>query len=124
MIVVDTSVFVDCLRGDDAAVDALDGALATGEVAASVLTRVELLAGMRSAERTSVRRLVDRFRWIAVDDEVAEQAGSLARSYRRSHPGVDVVDYVIAATSQLHAADLWTRNLKHFPMFEGLRSPY
>jgi predicted nucleic acid-binding protein len=55
---------------------------------------------------------------------VAERAGMLANRYLRSHPGVDPVDYVIAATAQHLGAELWTRNLKHFPMFPGLSAPY
>jgi len=48
----------------------------------------------------------------------------LANQYLRSHPDVDSVDYVIAATAQHLGAELWTRNLKHFPMFPGLSAPY
>jgi len=124
VIVIDTSVLIDVLRGNDPAWAALREAAQRAPVAASVLTRVELLAGMRSAERSQVRGLIDRFRWIDVDSSVAQRAGELARSYRRSHPGIDVVDYVIAATSEVAGAELWTRNVKHFPMFEGLRPPY
>jgi predicted nucleic acid-binding protein len=48
----------------------------------------------------------------------------LANRYRRSHPGVDTVDYVIAATAQQLEADLWTATSKHFPMVPGLSAPY
>ena len=41
-----------------------------------------------------------------------------------SHPGVDPVDYVIAAMAERLDARLWTRNVRHFPMFAGLESPY
>jgi predicted nucleic acid-binding protein len=55
---------------------------------------------------------------------MSERAGMLANRYLRSHPGVDPVDYVVAATAQHLGAELWTRNLKHFPMFPGLSTPY
>jgi predicted nucleic acid-binding protein len=48
----------------------------------------------------------------------------LANQYLRSHPGVDPVDYVIAATVTQLAAKLWIRNVKHFPMFPDLEPPY
>jgi hypothetical protein len=124
VIVVDTSVLMDALRGHAAATAALDGAIADDVVVASELTRIELISGMRSAERSSVRRLLDLMTWVPVDEPVAERAGALARAHRRSHQGIDLVDYVIAATAEVHQADLWTTNTKHFPMFEGLTPPY
>lgn len=125
LIVVDTSILIDHLRGNDEARQALRAATLRGDdTVASVLTKVELLAGMRSHERASVRSLMGALAWIDLTDAVAEQAGALARRYARSHQGVEVVDFVIAATAQELNADLWTRNIRHFPMFRGLRAPY
>lgn len=124
-IVVDTSVLIDHLRGSEPARAALRGAVESGEtLAASVLTKVEVLAGMRPEEEPATRRLLDALDWIDVDGALAEDAGHLANRYLPSHPGVDPVDYVIAATATRLGAELWTRNLKHFPMFPGLRAPY
>lgn len=124
-ILVDTSVLVDHLRGDDSARQALHGALRGGErLSCSVVTKVEVLAGMRPREEAATRRLLDALHWIDVDGAVAEKAGLMANRYLRSHPGVDPVDFIIAATAELHDASLWTRNVKHFPMFAGLAPPY
>ncbi|MYD65882.1 MAG: type II toxin-antitoxin system VapC family toxin [Chloroflexi bacterium] len=124
-IVVDTSVLIDHLRGDEAARDALRDAATTGErLAASVLTRVEVLAGMRPHEEVATRRLLDSLDWVEVDHDLAERAGVLANRYLRSHPGIDPVDYVIAATVEHLDARLWTRNVRHFPMFADLEAPY
>jgi len=125
VILIDTSVLIDHLRGKVGAVDALQDAAEHGHrLAASVLTRVEVLAGMRPDEERVTRRLLDVLDWVPVDEAVAEDAGRLANYYLRSHPGIDSVDYVIAATADRMDALLWTRNLKHFPMFPGLRAPY
>ncbi len=91
---------------------------------ASVLTKVEMLRNVRSGERRRLRRLFDALEMQPVTDVVAEHAGALARQYRASHVGIDVVDYVIAATTLELGATLWTRNLKHFPMFPDLERPY
>jgi predicted nucleic acid-binding protein len=124
-VVVDTSILVDHLRGDQRARDLLRGAVRSRErLTASAMTRVEVLAGIRPGEETDTRRLLALLEWIPVDDAMAESAGELARNYLQSHPGVDPVDYVIAATVERVAAELWTRNVKHFPMFPGLRDPY
>lgn len=125
MIVVDTSILVDHLRGVTDARDAMRTAVKGKDtLTVSVLTKVELLAGMRTRERASVRQLLERMTWAGVTDEIAEEAGALARRYRRSHPGVGVVDFVIAATTRSLDANLWTRNVRHFPMITGLRPPY
>lgn len=79
---------------------------------------------MRADEEHKTRDLINLLEWIPVDTAVAERAGSFALSFRRSHPGIDVADYAIAATAILERAELWTRNVRHFPMFPDLEPPY
>jgi predicted nucleic acid-binding protein len=125
LIVLDTSVLIDVLRGDREARRALSAATEAGEqFAASMVTKVEILQGMRSSERTAVRRVLAVLHLVALDDDVADLAGEFGRRYRASHRGIDVPDFVIAATAAHLDAPLWTRNVKHFPMFEGLTTPY
>ncbi len=124
-IVLDTTIIVDHLRQRQAAEEALRAALTSDErVAASVLTKTELIAGCRPSEVPELDRLFALVDWVPVDDGVAERAGELAAVFSRTHPGVEVVDYVIAATTELLGATLWTRNRKHFPMFPDLSDPY
>jgi predicted nucleic acid-binding protein len=124
-VVVDTSVLVDHLRGDARARDALLSARAQGsDLAASVLTRIELLAGVRPRERHELEALFTVLRWIDVDPEIADRAGALANSYLASHRDIDTVHYVIAATAEALGAELLTKNVKHFPMIAGLRALY
>lgn len=122
---LDTSILIDVLRGHEGALDALRTTMASeGHVTASTVVKVEVLAGMRPHEEPRTRRLLRAVRWLPVDDAVAERAGILANRFLRSHPGVDPVDHIVAATAELQDADLWTRNLKHFPMFPDLAPPY
>ena len=124
-VVVDTSVLIDHLRGDEQAHQVLRKAVEGDErLACSVLTRVEILAGMRAAEEARTRRLLDSLEWIDVDAAIAERAGQLANEYMRRYPGVDVADYVIAATAEALEARLCTRTVKHFPMIADLQPPY
>jgi predicted nucleic acid-binding protein len=122
---VDTSILIDYLRGVEPARDLLRSALESDEiVAASVLTRIELAIGMRPAERRATDALVGALRWLAVDSSVAEEADALARRYGRNHSGIDAVDYCVAASARLSGLELWTLNVRHFPMFRGLRAPW
>lgn len=121
----DTSVLVDYLRGVEPARELLRSAFERDEVvAASALSRIELSIGMRPAERRATDALVGALRWLIVDAAVTEQADTLARRYARSHSGIDAVDYCVAASALVHGLDLWTLNVRHFPMFRGLRAPW
>lgn len=118
-------MLIDFLRGDDRAVSLLTEAAADGDqLWGVVVTRTELLAGMRSRERRPTQALLDSLRWQAVDLELADRAGELARRHRRSHPGVDIADYLVAAGVELLGATLLTQNVRHFPMFPDLERAY
>jgi predicted nucleic acid-binding protein len=119
--VLDTTVLIDVLRGDEAAVAWLSG---REEVpVCSEVTRAEVLRGARSAERAATERLLNALRWIPVDERVSRRAGELGRQHRRSHV-IAVADLLIAATAMELDATLATANTRHFPMFPRLRPPY
>jgi hypothetical protein len=124
-LLLDTSILIDHLRGKREAVELLTDAAQRGDELWSVtVVRTEILAGMRSRERAATFRLFDALRWQDLTVELADAAGELARQYLRSHPGVDTVDYVLAAACDLLGAHLQTMNVKHFPMFPDLEAPY
>lgn len=121
LTVPDTTVLIDHLRGLPAAgayLQGLDRILVASEV-----TRIEILTGLRSAERDAAERLFRALRWVPVDESIARRAGALARQWRRSH-GLSLADVIIAATAQELDAELATSNVRHFPMFPGLEAPY
>lgn len=125
MKLIDTTVAVDHLRGATPAVALVTSLVEEGEtLAASELIRFELLAGVRPREIDALEQFFTSLVWLAVDEEITRTAGSLARKHRKSHSGIDDVDYLIAATAIVVDADLLTTNVRHFPMLEGLRAPY
>lgn len=124
-VLVDTSVLVDHLRGYSPATGALRELLRQGRPrCASVLSRTEILRGLPSRQFPAWNALAGTLTWLPVDLVVADRAGELAARFRRSHHTIDPVDYLIAATAELTAAELWTRNVRHFPSLPGLRPPY
>lgn len=125
-LVLDTSILIDHLRGRPQAATALiPDALARGdELWSSEIVRAEVLAGMRTGEERDTRALFGLLSWVAVDESLAEAAGALGRRYLRSHPGIDIADLLVAALVEQLGAELKTTNLKHFPMFKGLKAPY
>lgn len=125
MKLLDTTVAIDHLRGDQAAVDLLRALIENDEtVAASEVVRFELLAGVRDDELPALEQFFSAVSWVAVGEEVARTAGGLARKHRRAHSGIDDADYLIAATALLLEADLLTTNVRRFPMLPGLQPPY
>ena len=94
------------------------------EVVVPSMVRFEVLAGARPAEMAVIVRLLDLCVDAPVDADVADEAAELARRYAKSHSGIDPIDFVVAATAKLLDARLLTRNVKHFPMFRGLKPPY
>lgn len=119
----DTTILIAHLRGDARATAALS-TQPRSERLASVLSRTEVEGGIRSGERRDVSALFGTLTLVPVSDAIARRAGEHLRSFRRSHVGIDLVDYIIGATAELHSADLATLDVKHFPMFEGLRPAY
>jgi hypothetical protein len=124
MQLFDSTVLIAHLRGVDAATALLRTAAASDEATASVLSRVEIEGGMRSNERVEVARIFLALRMEPVTEAVASRAGGMLRQFRRSHTGIDVVDYVIAATAVELDAELLTLNVRHFPMFERLEPAF
>lgn len=124
-ILLDTSVLIDHLRGSKEATEFLTEAVSRGDDLWSVtIVRAEVLAGMRPKEEKTTKAFLSQIPWLDVDVELADAAGELARKYLRSHPGVDIVDYIVAASADVLEADLATTNVKHFPMIGGLKRPY
>ncbi len=125
LLLVDTSVLIDHLRGDERAIDRLRTAVEHGDELWSVsVVRTEILAGSRQSEQVQIGRLLDQLRWLDVTTELADAAGRLAATYLRSHQGADTVDYLVAAAAQHIDARVLTQNVRHFPMFAGLEPAY
>lgn len=120
MKLLDTDVLIEHLRGNDAARTIVTETTNRSEAACSVLTRFELLAGMRSNERHAIRSLLDVLINLEVTEEISTRAGEWARTYRQSQSSISAIDYLIAATAEVEGADLLTRNVRHFPMFPDL----
>jgi predicted nucleic acid-binding protein len=124
VILVDSDVLIAHLRGVDAARDWLIGTRKNGPLAISVVSIAELVGGMRSIERREVWRLLASFRAEPTTEVIARRAGEMMRRYRRSHTGIGLGDYLIAATADVKGLQLATLNVRHFPMFKNLRPPF
>ena len=122
MMLLDTCVMIDVLRGKAAAFGFVSGL--ENAPALSAVTVTELVAGCRSVkERRQIDRLLSHYVIHDINRDVASLAGDYVRQYGPSH-GTDPIDALIAATAKTNNLPLATLNLKHFPMFAGLTRPY
>lgn len=121
---IDSDVLIDVLRGTSAALRRLTQEAHRFDLFGSVVTRAEVLAGIRPGEEERTGVVLAHIRWLAVDEAVADRAAELSRRHRRAHPSIGIPDYLIAATADLAGLRLLTRNVKHYPMFRRLRPAY
>jgi hypothetical protein len=121
-MLLDSCIVIDVLRGREAALAFVSGLAEAPSL--STITATELIAGVRNArERRQIDRLLEVYVVHDIGLEIASLAGDYVREYGPSH-SVDPIDALIAATAKSRGLDLATLNLKHFPMFKGLRRPY
>jgi len=121
-VVIDTSVLIDHLRARPQASEYIAG-LDEPPICSEV-TRIEIIQGLRSAERHAAEALFALIEWVPVSEQIARRAGALGRRWRASHPGIGVADLAVAATAEQLGAPLATCNVRHFPMFADLQAPY
>ena len=125
MILVDSDVLIEHLRGKTAARDWLVNAgRSSGPLAISVVSLTGVAGGMRSPELREVMRLLGSMQRFEVTEQVAWRAATLMNEYRRSHSGIGLGDYLIAATALTEGLELATLNIRRYPMFPELARPF
>ncbi|MFL5306481.1 MAG: PIN domain-containing protein [Polyangia bacterium] len=108
MIVVDTSVWVEGLRGRQPIAARLAGALDRDDVALPVPVRIELLSGARRTERAQLRRVLSALpllvpsaeTWPRIEEWVATGAAAGHR--------FGVADLLVAAIASENACPIWS----------------
>jgi predicted nucleic acid-binding protein len=121
-ILLDTDVAADFLRGVDRAVSFVRSQ--QHRIILSSIVVAELYAGvMDREEEVYLANFVSLFPVVPVTTEIAKQGGLLKRDYGESH-GVGLADAIIAAMAEAYKAELKTLNVRHYPMFKGLKAAY
>ena len=91
-----------------------------GRLSVSVITRLELHAGMHPDERYATHKLLTRFATYEIDRMIADRAGEYIRVDRHRGGGLSVPDAIIAATATANHLTLVTLNRAHFEAIPGL----
>jgi len=114
---LDSGILLLALRGQARVLDLLDELRAQGDVCISVVTRAEILAGVKPHEEQRTMALLDSLINLPVTASIADYAGRLIRRYAKG--SVSFVEALIAATALQHDLTLITTNAQHFPMLKG-----
>lgn len=125
MVLIDTDVLIECLRGSIAANEWL-GTLENEKFAIPGVVAMELVMGCRNqSELQEIQKFLTSFTiaW--------PQASEFESSYRlllahRLSSGLSIPDSLIAALALSRGARLYTFNLKHFQIIDELdvHEPY
>ena len=117
MILFDTDVLIDHLRGISLATELLKNLKKNFEFSISVITLAEIESGVRPKERDLVENLFRFFYQLPVTTEIAKKAGYFKQSFAQSH-SILLPDAITAATAFVHKIPLYTLNSKDYPMTE------
>jgi predicted nucleic acid-binding protein len=121
VIVADSEVLIDALRGREPAKSRIRRELATGALATTAITVFELLSGAGSDRaRRQVEALLAAFRVVPVDEAAGRAAARIRRDLEADGRPMGIADYLIAGACVAHSAALLTRNRTHFGRVSGL----
>ncbi|RME27896.1 MAG: type II toxin-antitoxin system VapC family toxin [Deltaproteobacteria bacterium] len=121
MIVADSDVLIDSLRGRPA-VEKISAELKKGTLATTVINCFELLSGARNErQREKIEKLLNAMDVLQLDTEAARRASLLRRQLESQGRGIGMADYLVAAICLERDAALLTRNLDHFSRVPGLK---
>jgi tRNA(fMet)-specific endonuclease VapC len=115
MMIADSDVLIDFLRGRDPAAARIRAELAAGALATTSINSFELLSGARaSSERGKIERLLDALIIYPIDQAASVVAAEIRRQLEQRGEGIGMADYLIAGICLIKRAPLLTRNKAHF----------
>jgi|RhiMethySRZTD1v2_1073278.scaffolds.fasta_scaffold340918_2 predicted nucleic acid-binding protein len=125
MVLVDTDVMVDCLRGTAPSREWLQRT-STEALGLPGVVAMELLIGCRNrAEIQHLQRFLDTFSIVWPDTNEFARAYELLAEHRLTS-GLGIPDCLVAAMALVRKARLYTFNSKHFRVIPGVdaQEPY
>jgi len=118
MILLDTNVLIEILKGNQKTIDKVQSF--TGTLAISAITAMELYYGAHNkAELTKLEKFVSLFHMIQLSEHISIQATKLVKTYAKSHH-LDIPDSLIASTVLVNNCKLFTYNVKDFKYIKDI----
>jgi len=119
-MVIDSTVLIDYLRGNDSAKNYILSAVEPFKISRVVV--MELIAG--SKNRQEVKKNLQfitnlELDIVEINEEISQQAGKLFENYFHQY-GLGITDALIAAMAIVAGDKLVTHNVKHFKFIKEL----
>lgn len=122
MIVADTDVLIDFLRGSGEGARRVAAELGTRAFATTAVTVFELRSGARTARhRRAADALLAAMTILPFGLDEARIAAEIRQQVEAEGQPIGMADYMIAAACMSSDGVLLTRNRKHFERIKGLR---
>lgn len=117
LYLLDTTVLIAHLRGDQAATSFLLDLLADRHaLGTSCVNVAEVERGIRPKERRAAAALLSRLRFLETTREGAVRAGRYQAEFEKRGRTIHTADALVAGTARAHGAILVTDNVSDFPM--------
>lgn len=115
---IDSGPLIRHLRGRKDATQLLGELTKTGRLHISVISRAEILQGMREDQRRATYELFASLVTLPIDEAIADLTGTYLRQYRQLGITLQIADAFIAATAVAKSLALVTYDRRGFPMPE------
>ena len=121
MIVADSDVLIDALRGQEPSRRRIELELRSGQLATTCVNAFKLLSGgRRERERKAVDQLLGALVIFPFDEAAARVAAEIRLALEAKGLGIGMADYLIAGVCLARSATLLTRNRAHFERVPGI----
>ena len=121
MILADTDVLIDFLRGKGDTADRVALEIERGQLRTTVISRFELLSGAASPrDEERVRTLLAAIPALPLDDDAADRGALVRKDLDSEGRSIGMGDSLIAGIALARGLVLLTRNVRHFARVKGL----
>ncbi|MCB1604558.1 MAG: type II toxin-antitoxin system VapC family toxin [Gammaproteobacteria bacterium] len=118
MIVLDTCVLIEVLKGNLKVLEKLNSS--DQQFVISSISEMELYYGaLNKKELLTLEKFCSKFKVIHINSNISKISIKLIKQYAKSHQ-LDIPDSLIAATCLAGSFKLYTLNIKDFKYIEGL----
>lgn len=120
MILVDTNVIIESLRGKKETITLLEK-IGLKNIAISTITEMELYIGARDKKELNyIKKRLEKIEIIDFDKKISKKSVELIFKFSKSHT-LDIPDSIIAATCLTYGITLITYNKKDFKFIPDLK---
>jgi predicted nucleic acid-binding protein len=118
MILLDTNVLIEILKGNQETIDKVQSFDLT--LALSSISVMELYYGaLNKAELNKLEKFISLFHIVQLNEDISIHTTRLVKEYAKSH-NLDIPDSLIASTALVHKYKLFTYNIKDFKYIKNI----